>query len=52
MKDGFSIGLYHLETDGNPGFNHPWFQLPQGNGKNRIIETLPPTGRCGNCSTN
>lgn len=41
LKDEFSIGLYHLETDGNPGYNHPWFQQPLGNGKNRIIETLP-----------
>jgi len=25
LKDEFSVGLFHLETDGNPIYNHPWF---------------------------
>ena len=24
-RDEFSVGLYHLETDGKPLYNHPWF---------------------------
>ena len=24
-RDEFSVGLYHLETDGRPLYNHPWF---------------------------
>ncbi|WP_442763927.1 TonB-dependent receptor [Malikia spinosa] len=24
-RDEFSVGLYHLETDGQPLYNHPWF---------------------------
>ena len=24
-KNEFSVGLYHLETDGRPLYNHPWF---------------------------
>ncbi len=36
LKDEFSVGLMHLETDGNPIYNHPWFTA---NGT--IIPTLP-----------
>jgi len=36
LKDEFSVGLYHLETDGTPLYNHPWFT---SNGE--IIPTLP-----------
>jgi len=35
-RDEFSVGLYHLETDGQPLYNHPWFTA---NGK--IEPTLP-----------
>ena len=24
-RDEYSVGLYHLETDGRPLYNHPWF---------------------------
>jgi catecholate siderophore receptor len=24
LRDEFSVGLYHLETDGRPLYNHPW----------------------------
>ena len=24
LQDEFSVGLYHLETDGTPLYNHPW----------------------------
>lgn len=24
LRDEFSVGLYHLETDGKPLYNHPW----------------------------
>ncbi len=34
--DEFSVGLYHLETDGTPLYNHPWFTVD-----NRIVPTLP-----------
>lgn len=37
LKDEFSVGLYHLETDGTPLYNHPWFLSPT----NEIIPTLP-----------
>jgi catecholate siderophore receptor len=36
LKDEFSIGLFHLETDNTPLYNHPWFT---SNGQ--IIPTLP-----------
>lgn len=36
LTDEFSVGLYHLETDGKPLYNHPWFTVD-----NRIIPTLP-----------
>jgi catecholate siderophore receptor len=36
LKDEFSVGLYHLETDGKPLYNHPWITA---NGK--IVPTLP-----------
>ena len=36
LKDEFSVGLYHLETDGTPLYNHPWYT---SNGE--IIPTLP-----------
>ncbi len=35
-RDEFSVGLHHLETDGQPLYNHPWFTA---NGK--IEPTLP-----------
>jgi len=25
LRDEFQVGLMHLETDGNPIYNHPWF---------------------------
>lgn len=36
LTDEFSVGLYHLETDGTPLYNHPWFTT-----NNVIIPTLP-----------
>jgi catecholate siderophore receptor len=24
-RDEFSVGLYHLESEGRPNYNHPWF---------------------------
>jgi catecholate siderophore receptor len=35
-RDEFSVGLYHLQTDGRPLYNHPWF-LQNG----VIVPTLP-----------
>lgn len=35
-RDEFSVGLYYLETKGNPIYNHPWIV---DNGK--ILATLP-----------
>lgn len=35
-RDEFSVGLYHLDIDGRPLYNHPWFI---NNG--RIVESLP-----------
>ncbi len=35
-RDEFSVGLYHLQTDGRPLYNHPWF-LQNGT----IVPTLP-----------
>lgn len=35
-RDEFSVGLYHLDIDGRPLYNHPWFT---SNGK--IVESLP-----------
>ena len=36
-RDEFSIGLYHLETDGQPLYNHPWFIGADG----KIEPSLP-----------
>ncbi len=36
LRDEFSAGLYYLETDGVPLYNHPWYT---SNGK--IVPTLP-----------
>lgn len=36
LKDEFSVGLYHLETDSTPLYNHPWF-LADG----AIVPSLP-----------
>lgn len=36
LKDEFSAGLYHLETDGTPLYNHPWFIV-----NNEIVPSLP-----------
>ncbi len=38
-RDEFSVGLYHLETDGKPLYNHPWF-LSEGS-QGEIIPSLP-----------
>ena len=35
-RDEFSVGLYHLNYDNNPGYNHPWF-LVDG----KLKPTLP-----------
>jgi len=35
-RDEYSVGLYHLETDGRPLYNHPWF-ISNG----IIVPTLP-----------
>ena len=35
-RDEYSVGLYHLETDGLPLYNHPWF-ISNGT----IVPTLP-----------
>jgi catecholate siderophore receptor len=35
-RDEFSVGLYHLETNGRPLYNHPWF-IQSG----VIVPTLP-----------
>ncbi len=35
-RDEFSVGLYHLEVNGRPNYNHPWFTQ---NGV--IVPTLP-----------
>lgn len=37
QRDEFSVGLYHLETDGTPLYNHPWFLTDD----NEIIPSLP-----------
>lgn len=39
QRDEFSVGFYHLETDGTPLYNHPWF-LTDG-AIRTIIPTLP-----------
>ena len=39
MRDEFSVGLYHLEIDSRPLYNHPWF-LSNGN-RGNIVATLP-----------
>jgi catecholate siderophore receptor len=36
-RDEFSVGLYHLETDGKPLYNHPWFI----GADNKINPSLP-----------
>lgn len=36
LTDEFSVGMYHLETDGTPLYNHPWFTA-----NNVIIPTVP-----------
>ena len=36
-RDEFSVGLYHLETDGQPLYNHPWFI----GADNKINPSLP-----------
>jgi catecholate siderophore receptor len=36
-RDEFSVGLYHLETDGKPLYNHPWFLDTDG----QITPSLP-----------
>jgi catecholate siderophore receptor len=36
LKDEFSVGLFHLETDNTPLYNHPWFTR-----HGEIIPTLP-----------
>ncbi|MDD2729055.1 TonB-dependent siderophore receptor [Malikia sp.] len=36
-RDEFSVGLYHLETDGQPLYNHPWFVGADG----KIEPSLP-----------
>ena len=41
LRDEFSAGIYHLKTDGNPIYNHPWFTTPRGNGQNLVIPVLP-----------
>jgi catecholate siderophore receptor len=38
-KNEFLVGLYHLETDGRPLYNHPWF-LSGGN-RGTIQPSLP-----------
>lgn len=38
-RDEFSVGLYYLDIDGRPLYNHPWF-LSDGT-RGHIIETLP-----------
>ena len=36
LTDEFSVGMYHLETDGTPLYNHPWFTV-----NNVINPSLP-----------
>ena len=38
-RDEFSVGLYHLEIEGRPLYNHPWF-LSEGN-RGTIRPALP-----------
>ncbi|RJG00026.1 TonB-dependent siderophore receptor [Noviherbaspirillum saxi] len=35
-RDEFTVGLFHLEIDGRPLYNHPWILA-----NNRIVETAP-----------
>lgn len=35
-RNEFLVGLYHLEVDGRPNYNHPWF-----NDGGRIVPMLP-----------
>lgn len=37
LRDEYSVGLYHLETDSTPLYNHPWFL----SATNEIIPFLP-----------
>jgi len=39
LRDEFSVGLYHLQIEGRPLYNHPWF-LSNGT-YGRIEATLP-----------
>lgn len=36
LTDEFSVGMYHLQTDGTPLYNHPWFTV-----NNVINPSLP-----------
>lgn len=38
-RDEFSVGLYHLEIEGRPLYNHPWFLSNGSSGT--IIPSLP-----------
>ncbi|MDO9603637.1 TonB-dependent siderophore receptor [Hydrogenophaga sp.] len=42
LKDEFSVGLYHLQTDGTPLYNHPWFIVD-----NEIVPSLPASNYYG-----
>lgn len=39
-KNEFSVGLYHLEFDNRPLYNHPWVTSETGS-RGKIQETLP-----------
>ncbi len=43
LRDEFSVGLYHLDTDSTPLYNHPWFLSPT----NDIIPSLPANNYYG-----
>lgn len=36
-RDEFSVGLFHLDIDGRPNYNHPWILSPDGT----ILPKLP-----------
>lgn len=38
LRDEFSVGLYYLETNGIPLYNHPWYTSNDGT---KIVPTLP-----------
>lgn len=44
-RDEFSVGLYHLKTDGRPLYNHPWF-LSNGT-SGTISPSLPASNYYG-----